>query len=250
MPATSSPVLGRRGGRGAAGLATLVAAAAVLLALSAGPAAALARELPFPEHSAPEVKQATRDILDRREFHRPPPNLYQRARTWVADQLTKILNTLVGGSGAAYVAWGVILAAVALVVVLVLRAGRTVQAEHRGRAVPVLDQRTTPDEWRALAAEAEAAGRWRDALRSRYRALVGDLVARRVLRDVPGRTTGEYCGDARDALPPAAAGAFVDATRLFELAWYGDRDTGPDENRRFRELAGTVLAAEPVTVAS
>jgi hypothetical protein len=222
--------------------AAAVALALVLLVLAA-PAAASAADLPVPRHRAAEVKRTTRDVLDRREFRRPPPNLYQRARGWVADQLTKILNTLVGGGGAAYVAWGVIIAAIALVVVLALRAGRTVQAEHRRRVVPILDRRTTADEWRALAAGAEAAGQWRDALRSRYRALVGDLVARRVLRDVAGRTTGEYSADAREGLAPDAAAAFVEATRLFELAWYGDRATGPDENRRFRTLADRVVTA-------
>lgn len=73
-------------------------------------------------------------------------------------------------------------------------------------------------------------------MRCRYRALVGDLIAAGLLEDVPGRTTGEYRRDVAVRAPDRSS-AYDEATELFELAWYADRATGPDENRRFQELA-------------
>ena len=42
-------------------------------------------------------------------------------------------------------------------------------------------------------------------------------------------------------LRPASAGAFDEASTLFELAWYGDRATGAAEAARFESLADDVL---------
>jgi hypothetical protein len=39
---------------------------------------------------------------------------------------------------------------------------------------------------------------------------------------------------------PAASPSFDEAAELFELAWYGDRPTGADENARFRSMADAV----------
>jgi hypothetical protein len=96
-------------------------------------------------------------------------------------------------------------------------------------------------DWRAEAAVHEAAGRWRDALRARYRALVADLAGRGLIEEIPGRTSGEDRGMV-DRSAPAVAGPFDEATSLFEETWYGDRRSGPDDQARFDQLAGRVLA--------
>jgi hypothetical protein len=87
----------------------------------------------------------------------------------------------------------------------------------------------------------ESTGDWKGGLRCRYRELVGELVARDVLRDVPGRTAGEYRTELREHAPEVAA-PFSGACDLFERAWYGDLPTGRDESEHFRELADRVLA--------
>jgi hypothetical protein len=76
-------------------------------------------------------------------------------------------------------------------------------------------------------------------LRCRYRALAAQLVARKVVPDIPGRTVGEHRADVR-AAAPAAAPSFDEAAELFESAWYGDQPTGADENARFRAMSDTV----------
>ena len=79
-------------------------------------------------------------------------------------------------------------------------------------------------------------------MRARYRELVRTLTDRRQLPDIAGRTTGELRGDL-DRTTPAASSDFDAACLLFELAWYADVPTGPDESERFRAAAAAVLAA-------
>ena len=98
------------------------------------------------------------------------------------------------------------------------------------------------DVWRADAEQAEASGQWKLALRARYRWLLGELIERQLLANVPGRTPGEYRNDLARLLPDQAT-ASATATELFERAWYGNEPTGPDENRQFRSCAEQVLAA-------
>jgi hypothetical protein len=143
-------------------------------------------------------------------------------------------------------AWVILAAAVALVGGVAFRVGRTVQPDPTRPGAPLqVEVRRSPIEWRREAERFEASGEWKAALRCRYRALVADLVARKVVRDLAGHTTGEYRADVSVALPDAAA-EFGGATELFERAWYGDRPTGADEIARFRELADRVVErAEP-----
>lgn len=186
--------------------------------------------------SPEEIRRLADEILARDEFRRPEPDLLDRARAGVADLVGRILAEAFSGSAGSIVGWVVLAAAVAATVWFATRFGRTVTVDRRV-GIRVEDvQRRTPAAWRAEAEGHEAAGAWKRALRCRYRALVGDLVAEGVLDDVAGRTTGEYRRDLT-ARSPDRAVAFAAATELFELAWYADRPTGPEENARFRALA-------------
>jgi hypothetical protein len=141
------------------------------------------------------------------------------------------------------VAWLVILAACALVVLLVVRLTRNVQRDPTPRPEVMIELTRTPAAWRAEAEQLEARGAWKEALRCRYRGLVGDLVARDTIPEIPGRTSGEYVRDVAASDPDVAA-AFAAATELFELAWYGAVDTGASESTRFRDLERAVLHAK------
>jgi len=131
------------------------------------------------------------------------------------------------------------------VVALVVMAARRRGAHGHRRRDPVVVLREhgptrSAAEWRAEAAAHEAAGRWRDALRCRYRALVAELAGRGLVEEIPGHTSGEYRQDVKVVFP-AASVAFDGATDLFEQAWYGDRPTGRDEQAAFDDLARRVL---------
>jgi hypothetical protein len=97
-------------------------------------------------------------------------------------------------------------------------------------------------DWDAEAARCEAEGRWHEALRARYRLLVGRLATGGVLGDLVGRTAGELVAEVRATCPPAAE-HFVRATALFEEAWYGGAAVGPAELERFAGLADATLGA-------
>lgn len=196
--------------------------------------------LPEPDTDPAEVGRLADEVLARPEFQPEQKGLVERAFDWVGDTLGDLLDGLFTGGGNALLAWFILALIVGAVAFLAVRLGRTVRADHAGVEERRRPPRRPPVEWLREAEEHEAKGEWRAALRCRYRALVGDLVARQLIPDVPGRTTGEYRREVADAAP-AAAGDFAGATELFELAWYGHRPTGPDENARFRDLADRVL---------
>jgi hypothetical protein len=207
--------------------------------------ARVAVDLPAPTADPARVRDLTKEILQRPEFRPPRRSLLQAVWHWLATQLGKLLSQVFGGSGAPWAAVVVVVVVAAVVVGLVLMTAR-----RRGRGGgrhrdPVVVFRghgpaRSPGEWRADAAAHEAAGRWRDALRCRYRALVAELAGRGLVEEIPGRTTGEYRQDV-NIVVPAAGPAFDGATDLFEQAWYGDGATGSDEQATFDDLARRVL---------
>ncbi len=108
----------------------------------------------------------------------------------------------------------------------------------------VIDRSREPAGWREEADQHRAEGRFRDALRCRYRGLVGDLARRGLLDEIPGRTTGEERRQLR-ASAPNAVPFFREAADLFDAAWYGHADVDAAADDRFRALDGEVLANAP-----
>ena len=187
-------------------------------------------DLGAPGFDPDAVRRTAADVLARPEYREAAPSLVDRALEWVLERLGLLLEAFGAGSGPI---WGAVLllGVVLVVVLLAVRFARTVRG---GAALPAgIPGRVgrSPRDWDREAEEHAAAGRWRDAVRCRYRSAVAELAARGVVEEVPGRTAGEYLvAVARDA--PAAAAAFADATRRFEAVWYGDE----------RADAGTVAA--------
>ena len=103
-----------------------------------------------------------------------------------------------------------------------------------------VDRSREPVNWRAEAEAHRAAGRFRDALRCRYRALVGDLARRGLIDEIPGRTTGEERAQLRVVLPDSSP-PFEEAADLFDEAWYGLVPVGAGDDDRFQHLEQDVL---------
>jgi Domain of unknown function (DUF4129) len=209
------------------------------------PAAAAQRvDLPVPEHDPGEVREATRRVLRRPEFQPAQRSPIQIAWDWVMEQLGILLGLLASGGAGSIVGLAVVLLIMAAVFLLVVRFSRGITRDPAvAAALPAVPRRTGA-EWRAEAEAQERAGEWRQAVRSRYRALVADLAARGLVDEIPGRTAGEYRGEVRRNVPTAAA-EFGDATELFELAWYARWPTGPDDAARLRTLSDQVLTRVP-----
>lgn len=217
------------------------------LPAAAGPVLALAQgrgELRVPVRDPQQVREVVREVLSRPEFRPPQRSLTERLFDWVLELIGRLLAAL-GGSGAGGIV-GLILLALVLVGVGVLAArfsrGLTPSPEVAA-AVPG-GRRRSAAEWRAEAEAHERAGAWREAVRSRYRALVADLAARGLVEEVPGRTAGEYRRQVGRALPEAATD-FAGATELFEVAWYGRSSTGTGDAAHLRDLADRVLRRVP-----
>ncbi|MCX7620815.1 MAG: DUF4129 domain-containing protein [Acidimicrobiales bacterium] len=198
-------------------------------------------DLPESTAEPDAVRADADDILADPRFKEPPKSLMQRASEWFFEKFAQLIASAGSGGAVSALGWVLVLAFVAVIAFFVVRLGRTVRPDPEADVDVTVEVRREPHEWRRLAEQYEARGEWKEALRCRYRALLGDLVERRLLRDIPGRTVGEYRRDFAQ-VAPGLAPAFADASELFERAWYGDLPTGVEENRRFRQLESDVLA--------
>lgn len=189
------------------------------------------------------------------------PSWWDRLVEWIEEQLAKLFQGqetqgpapaagAFGGGIGSLIAWLLIAAAVVALIAVVVYVLRNRVRRERGddeRATATeIEHRRTAAAWRSDAERLEAEGEWKLALRARYRELVRTLTDRQQLPDVAGRTTGELRGDLASTTPDAAA-PFDTGSTLFELAWYADAPTGPDERDRFADAAQRVLAAPVVT---
>ncbi|HEX6237800.1 MAG TPA: DUF4129 domain-containing protein [Acidimicrobiales bacterium] len=202
-------------------------------------------ELPEPEHDPERARQLADEVLSRPEYRweEPADHPIERAVEWLGDRAGDVLSGLGGGGSLpGPVAWAVLAAVVALVALLVWRyrrrRARTGFARGWDGRVVVQSGDATVD-WAAAAEAARAEGRWRDALRCGYRALVVELAAAGALGDLADRTAGELAGELAANRPPAA-GPFGAATELFEATWYGDAPAGRAEVDRLAGLADEV----------
>lgn len=200
--------------------------------------------------TAQQVRDVAEEVFRRAEFQRRK-SLLERVIDWIARLFRgrevdmPQVQPRSGSSALGHLLLYLLLAAAVVVVVWlvirVLRTGRLTRSRgDDADEAPRVEEERPASEWRSDAARAEAEGRWKDAMRDRYRELVAELVERRVLPDVAGRTTGELRVDMVDHAP-GAADAFSEACLLFELPWYADVTTGPDENARMRALTTEIL---------
>jgi len=104
----------------------------------------------------------------------------------------------------------------------------------------IVDEDRPPDRWRRAAGEHRAAGRFREAVRCEYRALVGDLARAGHVDEIPGRTSGEERAQVR-ALAPGVAPSFDVAADIFDAAWFDDAAVTRDRDERFVAAATLVL---------
>jgi hypothetical protein len=189
------------------------------------------------------ARDAAREILADPRYDEPSPTVVERIGKWIGDRFQSLIERLVLSGSGDLLGTVVIVTMIGLVAFFVVRFGSTVQPDRRRRhdGNVMVELTRSPAEWRREAEALEAAGRFKEALRCRYRALVGELVQRDLIPEIPGRTAGEYVRDVQAGEPDAAA-AFAAATELFELAWYADVATGADECARFGRLDATVLS--------
>jgi hypothetical protein len=203
----------------------------------------LRADLPTPDPPPGAVKEKADQILNDSQFRTGSKNLAERVVDWLLDQIRVPFSAAAGGNQVVGFVILIVFLGVLVYVLSRIRFGMPASVTNKDDTLDIdIEEDRPADVWRADAEQAEASGQWKLALRARYRWLLGELIDREMLVNVPGRTPGEYRTDMARVLPNQAA-AFATATDLFERAWYGNEPTGPDENHRFRSCAEQVLAA-------
>jgi hypothetical protein len=113
-------------------------------------------------------------------------------------------------------------------------------------AAPGLPADELPDlpaaELALTADQLAAAGRYKEAVRERLRAIVRELVERDVIVPRPGWTVTELARAAGDSRPPVAA-PLAGASDRFSRVWYAQLPAGAADDVAMRGYAGQVRAA-------
>lgn len=194
----------------------------------------------------PDRGEARRQLvqeLQQQEYAAATPGLFERAVLWLGERLSEL--TLPAGveSTAGTVA---LLAVLVLVVLVALWMAGPVRLSARTRPGPGVFGATSlsADEHRAAADEHAAAGRWAQAVRERFRAVVRALEERTLLEPRPGRTASEAAREAAQLLP-GLAGDLAGAAQVFDDVVYGEHPAGPPADARLRQLDESVAAATP-----
>ncbi len=193
-----------------------------------------------------EVRRVTEAVLEQADYDvSDGPTLLDSLVNAVLEQLGRLLLRVDGdgGTGSVVAALALVAVVVALVVALAVllrrlrRSGR-VQTVVQG---PVGRAHTS---WAAQAQQAEAAGDLREALRCRWHETIALLAEAGLVREVPGRTTGEYLRAAVVSLP-AASVPLTAMTQRFEAVWYGGEAVDADALAAIRADQARVVAAVP-----
>ncbi len=209
-------------------------------------------QLPPNDQDPEAVRNAADDILSGSDYERAEPEWLDRAWEWVLERLRDLLDGLelpgLGGGGAggsSGISWLLLLIGIGLLIWLIVRYRRhRVPKDEEPESTVVLDPHRSADEWREEARRLEQLGRWDEAIRAEYRAMVGDLVDADLLPDIPGRTAGEYRQDVHRDLPQHAA-PFDEATDLFEPVWYSDVVPTQAGLTLMRDLAARIDPEDP-----
>ena len=208
---------------------------------------ALLADLPIPETGPDDARQTAEQVMSDFTWGEPEgdESLVQQIARAIGEAIDAVVGALFGSGILTLLVWAAIIVAVGVLVVAIIRRRRAMPKRSKPTVrVTSLEASRQPHEWQSEAEQYEAKGEWKLGLRARYRSLVSELIHRRQLRDIPGRTTGEFRIELHDRLPVAAE-PFSAATDLFDRAWYGDRPTGPDEAAEFQRHADEVLGRVP-----
>lgn len=199
-------------------------------------------DLPSPATSPEEARSIADSVLSRQEFAGAQPRWWQRLLRVLNDWWTDLVDTIGGQGRGSVIGLLVLLGVLAAAAFVVLRLTRGMRRDPGVDMALDAGIGRTPRDWIDEAREHEADGRWRDAVRCRYRALLADLSAAGLVDEIAGRTSGEYLAAVRSDVPRAGE-TFADVTRRFEAAWYGDAATSREDVEAFRDAAARAATA-------
>ncbi|WP_033263378.1 DUF4129 domain-containing protein [Amycolatopsis vancoresmycina] len=194
------------------------------------------------------ARRAAAEELSDPKYRDAKPGFLQQAAQWLGEQLEKLLNSLSSGfPGGIFGVLLILVLLIVLVVVIRLRTGQVARAARAGRVVFGGTRRSAAD-YRRSAAEAAAAGRFDDAVRDRFRAVVRALEERALLDVRSGRTADEAAAEA-GVLLPGVADQLRQGARLFDDVHYGGREGTEAAYQALTELDERCRRERPVAMA-
>lgn len=180
------------------------------------------------------------DVLSRPEFEAAKPQWWEVVLDAIGDFFAGIFEALSAGDRGSIIGTVVLVTVVLAGVAVLARFARSVRRDAAVAVALDVQIGRSAGDWLVEAAAHEQAARWREAVRCRYRALLAELAAAGLVEEVRGRTSGEYRAAVASDVP-AASVAFDEATRAFDLAWYGHDDVSADDVTALQEAAQLVL---------
>lgn len=196
--------------------------------------------LPGVDHDPSRVRETARDLLADPPFREEPRGIIEEFAVWLGERLATGLAWLLdafAGQGS-LLAWVVVAVATVLLVIAVWHWTRGTLAGRSVRPAAPSAPRRSAEDWLVETREHEAAGRWREAVRARYGALVAALIESGIVDELPGRTVRELDREVAVAAP-TLAGSVRRAGERFEAVWYGNVAAHPDD----AAVVGEALAA-------
>jgi hypothetical protein len=194
------------------------------------------------------ARRAAAQELSDPKYRDARPSFLQEAAQWLGEQVEKLLNSV--SSVVPGGAFGLLLLVVLLIVlgvVIRLRTGEVARASRADRVV-FGGKRQSADDYRRSATEAAAAGRYGDAVRDRFRAVVRALEERALLDVRSGRTADEAAAEA-GVLLPNVADELRQGARIFDDVHYGGREGTEAAYRALTELDERCRGERPVAMA-
>jgi hypothetical protein len=185
-----------------------------------------------------EIRDVTEQVLAQPKYDAAGPSLWLRIWVWLLDKVARLIELLSAGDRGTIIGLvivGLVLGVTAFITVrLVLR----VRRDPGVMATAGIGGRSAKDWWE-LAARAEAAHDWDEALRCSYRALLAELVAAGVTDEVAGRTARDYLRDI-SAAAPAVEEPLTWMTDAFEATWYDRRPVVASDLEAVRRASNDV----------
>jgi hypothetical protein len=195
------------------------------------------------------ARRAAAEELSDPKYRDAQPNILQQIAQWLGDQLEKLLNGLSSVvPGGIFGLLLILVLLILLVVVIRLRTGKIARTSRADRTIFDGQHKSAAD-YRRSAAEAASAGRYDDAVRDRFRAVVRALEERALLDARSGRTADEAAIEAGVLLPNVAE-ELRQGARLFDDVHYGGREGTEAAYRTLTELDERCRRERPVAMAA
>lgn len=173
--------------------------------------------------------------------------LFSRFLRWLLGLLFGGMGSRAMGEGMTYLVMGLIiliLGTIGVVAYVTLQRRRrtVIEAAPAPATAAARDEdplSRTSSEWERFAADLMGTGRFREAIRAWYHAVLVTLFRAGLLHYRKDRTNWEYAYALGPELPWRPG--FVDATRIFEQVWYGRREAPADAAEAFASDARGIL---------